>query len=81
MLLINIEYKYVCINESKDIFYRLTIKEPLIMNFFLIFIGSLILLTNLILLLRVVFTYAEKSFEVYKETQTNEIEVTALDKA
>lgn len=51
------------------------------MNFFLIFIGSLILLTNLILLLRVVFTYAEKSFAVYKETQTNEIEVTALDKA
>ncbi len=81
MLLINIEYKYVCINVSKNIFYRLIIKEPLIMKFFLIFIGSLILLTNLILLLRVVFTYVEKSFEVYEETQRNEIEVTALDKA
>ena len=51
------------------------------MNFFLIFIGSLIVLTNLILLLRVILTYAEKSYEVIKENDTSEIEVTVFDKA
>ncbi len=50
------------------------------MMLFLIFVGSVFLLMNLILILRIIVTYIEQSYEDQKEAEDKKIDLTVFNK-
>ncbi len=50
------------------------------MILFLIFIGSLFLLMNLIIILRIVITYIEQSYQEQQETEVKKIDLSVYNK-
>ncbi|MCG8318717.1 MAG: hypothetical protein MI921_04400 [Cytophagales bacterium] len=50
------------------------------MMLFLVFVGSLFLLINLILIMRIVFAYLEQSYEDQREEEGKKIDLTIFNK-
>lgn len=50
------------------------------MMLFLIFVGSLFLLINLILIIRVSVTYLQESFKAHQETESKQIDLSVFNK-